>query len=80
MGPYMTLALQALKPGFAVEVTGIDLREALEDDALAALKSTLDKYPIVVLPGQDITDAQQIAFSRRFGALDVRCRPINLAL
>lgn len=66
----MVLAVRSLKTAFAAEVTGLDLRDALEDSVCEALRATFDEYPVVVFPGQEISDGEQIAFSKRFGALE----------
>jgi alpha-ketoglutarate-dependent 2,4-dichlorophenoxyacetate dioxygenase len=37
---------------------------------MAALRDALDRYAVLVLPGQHLDDAAQIAFSEGFGALE----------
>lgn len=67
----MGFAVRSLQTDFAAQVSGLDLREPLTDADYKTLRATFDEYPVVVLPGQDISDAQQIAFSKRFGALEL---------
>lgn len=55
---------------FGVEVLDLDLREPQPDETIAELRRLWNQYGIVLLRGQDITPAQLIAFSRRFGELD----------
>jgi alpha-ketoglutarate-dependent 2,4-dichlorophenoxyacetate dioxygenase len=38
---------------------------------MAALRDALDRYAVLVLPGQRLDDAAQIAFSQGFGALEM---------
>ncbi len=65
----MTTALapaQRLHPLFAGELTGTDLR-ALDDDALDGVRSLMDRYAVLVVRDQEITDEQQSAFAKRLG-------------
>jgi alpha-ketoglutarate-dependent 2,4-dichlorophenoxyacetate dioxygenase len=48
-------------------MTGIDARKPLTPDEVAAVDAGMDKYAVLVLPGQDITDEQQLAFTANFG-------------
>ena len=62
-----------LKPlGFAVgaEITGLDLRQPLDDLARREVLDAWHKHLVLVFPGQDLDAAQQIAFSRNFGVLE----------
>jgi alpha-ketoglutarate-dependent 2,4-dichlorophenoxyacetate dioxygenase len=58
------------RPDFAGLVSGIDLREPLRDGPLAQIESGMDRYAVLVFRGQDVTNEQQIAFTRRFGELE----------
>ncbi|HEX3468599.1 MAG TPA: TauD/TfdA family dioxygenase [Candidatus Elarobacter sp.] len=55
-----------LHPLFAGELTGTDLR-ALDDAALDALRARMDRYAVLVIRDQEITDEEQSAFARRLG-------------
>jgi alpha-ketoglutarate-dependent 2,4-dichlorophenoxyacetate dioxygenase len=48
-------------------MTGIDARKPLTPTEVAAIDAGMDKYAVLVLPGQDITDEQQLAFTANFG-------------
>jgi taurine dioxygenase len=49
------------------EVTGVDLRQPLDDATFAAIKrASLDHF-LLCFPKQDLTREQFIAFARRFG-------------
>ncbi len=52
------------------EVSGIDVSRAVGAPARAALIAAWKQRLVLVLRGQRITDAELIAFSRNFGALD----------
>ena len=49
-------------------MTGIDARKPLTPEEVKAIDAGMDKYAVLVLPGQDITDEQQLAFTANFGA------------
>ena len=66
----MALTLRGIQPRFAGAASGVDLR-AVEDRAtLDALRAAMDEYAVLVFRDQPFTDAEQLAFARRFdGAL-----------
>ncbi len=53
------------------EVSGIDLREAMDEVTFIAVHDALAAHQILVFRDQDITAEHQIAFGRRFGELSV---------
>ena len=55
---------------FVGEVSGVDLRQPLSRDEVAAIEAGMDRYAVLVFHGQNITDEQQIAFSRNFGEIE----------
>jgi alpha-ketoglutarate-dependent 2,4-dichlorophenoxyacetate dioxygenase len=66
----MPINVNPLHPLFAGQVTGVDLREKLDQPTVAAIGDAIDQCGILVFPRQFITDEQQMAFSRRFGELE----------
>ncbi|PHQ70420.1 MAG: 2,4-dichlorophenoxyacetate dioxygenase [Sneathiella sp.] len=64
----MPISIRPLHPVFAGEVSGVNITA---DISTADFDAAMDKYALLVIPGQDITDAQQIAFSERFGELEI---------
>jgi len=61
-----------LGPGFAAELRGVTLADVAADDAAyAATRALLDEHSVLVFRGQEVTDEVQLAFSRRFGPLEV---------
>ena len=64
-----TRSLQPLQLSFAGEMTGIDATRPLTPADVAAVEAGMDKYAVLVLPGQNMTDEQQLAFTRNFGPL-----------
>jgi alpha-ketoglutarate-dependent 2,4-dichlorophenoxyacetate dioxygenase len=61
-----------LGPGFAAELRGVTLADVAADDAAyRAARAAFEEHSVVVFRGQDVTDDAQIAFSRRFGPLEI---------
>jgi taurine dioxygenase len=56
------------------EIFDIDLAKGLDDAAFEAAADALHQNEVIVFRGQTLTTEQQIAFSRRFGDLDVNVR------
>jgi alpha-ketoglutarate-dependent 2,4-dichlorophenoxyacetate dioxygenase len=73
----MTISVSALHPLFAGEVSGVDLRVPVEPDTFQEIARALDRYAVLVFPGQPLTDEQQIEFSARFGPLEVAVGSIS---
>ena len=64
----MTIAVEPLTRHIGGRMTGIDVRKPLTPEEVTAIDAGMDRYAVLVLPGQDITDAQQLAFTANFGA------------
>lgn len=66
------MELVELGPGFAAEVRGVTLGDVVADDGVCeAVRAALDEHSVLVFRGQDVSDEVQIAFSRRFGPLEI---------
>jgi alpha-ketoglutarate-dependent 2,4-dichlorophenoxyacetate dioxygenase len=51
-------------------LAGVDTRKLLTEAEVVQIESAMDRHAVIVLPGQDIDDEQQLAFSRYFGPLE----------
>jgi alpha-ketoglutarate-dependent 2,4-dichlorophenoxyacetate dioxygenase len=61
-----------LGPGFVAELRGVTLADIAADDAVyKAARAAFEEHSVLVLRGQDVIDEAQIAFSRRFGPLEI---------
>ena len=70
----MTLSIRPAnpaRPDFVGEVSGIDLRQPVDTATAAAIEAGMDRFAVLVFRDQPIDDAQQIAFSRHFGPLEL---------
>ena len=68
--PAADLTLDKLGPSFGVEVLGVDLKQAT-DEQIAAISDALLTYKVVFFRGQDLDDDDQVEFGRRLGDLTV---------
>src|SRR2546422_2256212 len=66
----MSIAIRQIHPVFMGEVSDIDIARPLTPDEVAAIEAGMDRYAVLVFRDQKITDEQQMAFSRNFGALE----------
>lgn len=62
--------VQPLHPFFGAGISGLDLREPLDDESFSVVLDAFNTYSVLVFRGQDLSDEQHIAFSRRFGELE----------
>jgi alpha-ketoglutarate-dependent 2,4-dichlorophenoxyacetate dioxygenase len=61
-----------LGPGFAAELRGVTLKDiAVNDAAYRQTRAALEEHSVLIFRGQEVTDETQLAFSRRFGPLEV---------
>src|SRR5580765_6260449 len=66
----MSLSVRQIHPVFVGEVSGVDISRPLTPDEVTGIEAGMDRYAVLVFHDQKITDEQQMAFSRNFGALE----------
>jgi alpha-ketoglutarate-dependent 2,4-dichlorophenoxyacetate dioxygenase len=66
----MSVLIHPLHPTFAAVVSGIDCRAPLSADEVAVVEAGMDDYAVLVFRDQNISDEQQLVFTRHFGALE----------
>jgi alpha-ketoglutarate-dependent 2,4-dichlorophenoxyacetate dioxygenase len=71
------LVLTPLHPYFAARVERIDLRETLGEPVFQRIFHAFQDYSVLVFPDQRLTDEEQMAFSRRFGPLEITINSIG---
>ena len=64
------LKITPLHPCLAAEVTGLDLVKGPDERDFETVRAAFDQYSVLVYRDQDITDEQQIRFTKRFGPLE----------
>lgn len=67
----MAVTVTRLTQHFAAEIDGVDLSVPVSDEDFQDIRDAFDQHSILVFRDQDITDDEQVAFSERFGPLEV---------
>src|SRR4028118_617068 len=71
IAPYAEAIDPQAQPEFAAVMYGIDLTRSLTDDEGGAIHAAIDRYGGLVFRDQHLDDAQQVAFSRQLGPLEL---------
>ena len=69
----MTIHIEPIDPSrleFAARVTGIDIASGVTPQQAAAIEDAMDRFAVLVIPGQIIDDDQQYRFSTHFGPME----------
>ena len=67
----MAFELRPLTERFGVEVIGLDLNAPLDAETFAAIRRAWFERAVIVFRDQQLPPAAQVAFSRRFGELQI---------
>src|SRR5262245_28160040 len=59
-----------LNPHFAARIEGVDLRVPFTREQVDAFAATIDRFGVLVIPGQKLTDEQQVRFAEQFGRVE----------
>jgi taurine dioxygenase len=70
-----TLEIEVLPAALGARVTGVDLSQPLSSANLDTITRAWMKHIVLLFPGQDITQDQQLIFARNFGTTGSRSRP-----
>jgi alpha-ketoglutarate-dependent 2,4-dichlorophenoxyacetate dioxygenase len=73
------LTITPLHPVLGARVEGVDLTGPVDDATFAAIAEAFERHSVLVFRDQQLTDEQQMAFSRRFGPLETTIRSISRA-
>jgi alpha-ketoglutarate-dependent taurine dioxygenase len=68
--------VEPLAATFGAVITGVKLTDLPEDDFSALYDAWLE-YALLVFPGQNLSNDEQIAFARRFGELEFDLVPLS---
>ena len=69
------LIVKPLHPIFAAELIGADLTQPPTPELVQTVEDAMARYGILVVRDAEVTDEQQIRFSRAFGPLEIPSRP-----
>jgi alpha-ketoglutarate-dependent 2,4-dichlorophenoxyacetate dioxygenase len=67
----VTVTVTPLTASFAARIDGVDIARPIGDATWATVRAALDEHSVLVFRRHPLDDEQQVAFSRRFGALEV---------
>ena len=66
-----TLAVTQLTACFAARIDSVDITRPVDDRTWADIRAAFEEHSVLIVRGQPLDDETQIAFSRRFGGLEV---------
>src|SRR5260370_38689974 len=66
----MPISIRPLHRVFAGEVSGVDCRKPLVSGEIDAVETGMNEYAVLIFRDQNLTDEEQIAFTRHFGELE----------
>ncbi len=67
----MALSIKPLSDALGAEVPGVDLSEPVDEGTFSEILDAFHQYQLLRFPEQTLTEEQHIAFSRRFGDLEI---------
>ena len=68
------IRVRPLTPKFGAEILGVDLSQPISDDLFGEIERIFNDSGVVLFRGQNINEDQHIAFSQRFGPLEIHVR------
>ena len=70
----MAISIEPVRGDFAGIVHGVDCRQPLPPATVAAIEAGMDRFAVLVFPGQDFSNEEQLAFTLQFGPIEQRGR------
>lgn len=67
----MALSIHPFDAALGAEVRGVDLSEMLDAETFAKIERAYNAHSVLLFRDQDISPEQHVAFSRRFGDLEI---------
>jgi alpha-ketoglutarate-dependent 2,4-dichlorophenoxyacetate dioxygenase len=67
----MTIKITRLTPAFAAKIDGADITKPVDDSTWAEIRAAFEEHSVLLFRDQPLDDEKQIAFSQRFGSLEV---------
>ena len=62
-----TFALRPLSPALGAEIVGVDLSEEIEDHVFEQIRDAWHRNLVILLRGQELSEADQVRFAEKFG-------------
>ena len=67
----MAITVRPLHKLFCAEIGGVDTGQPMDDATFAEIRAAFEAHSVLVFHDQSLDDERQIAFSRRFGRLEM---------
>ncbi len=67
----MAIRVTPLTEVFAAEIAGVDIARPVDDATWAEIRAAFEEHSVLVFRRARLDDETQVAFSRRFGALEI---------
>src|SRR5262250_273091 len=67
----MPITVTRLTPEFAAQIDGADIARPVDEATWRDIRAAFEEHSVLLFRGQPLNDEQQIAFSQRFGGLEV---------
>ena len=67
----MAIDVTPLAQHFAARIDGVDITRPVDDRTWAEIRAAFDEHSVLLFRGQPLDDETQVAFSQRFGALEI---------
>ena len=67
----MTIKVTRLNAAFGAEIWGIDIARPVDDATWAEIRAAFEEHSVLLFRNASLDDETQIAFSRRFGELEI---------
>jgi alpha-ketoglutarate-dependent taurine dioxygenase len=71
------ISARQVAPTFAAELAGVEVRGDIDAARFAAVVDALHRYRVVIVPEIDLAPGDLVAFSRRFGPLEIHASADN---
>ncbi len=75
----MTLGITPLHPHIGARAEGVDLRQPVSAELARQIEAAMDRHAVLVFPGQDIDDDQQMDFASNFGPIETTRATVDVA-
>ncbi|MBT5457126.1 MAG: taurine dioxygenase, partial [Rhodospirillaceae bacterium] len=67
----VSFEIEPIGPTIGAEIHGLDLTQQVDQETASSLKGALIEHKVIYARDQHISPAQQVAFGRLFGELEV---------
>src|SRR3954449_13387856 len=71
----MSLVVKPLSPALGAEISGVDLRQSLSSETVAAIVEAWHRHLVILFREQALSEEDQMRFAEHFGVLQRRNRP-----